>query len=34
MSIPVTILFKNGEMVKQKQGILSDEDLEKLIAGE
>jgi thioredoxin 1 len=34
MSIPVTIVFKNGEMVKQKQGILSVEDLEKLIAGE
>ena len=33
-SIPSLLLFKNGEMVKQKQGILSVEDLEKLIAGE
>ena len=34
MSIPATIVFKNGEMIKQKQGILSVEDLEKVISGE
>ena len=32
MSIPVTLLFKNGDLVKQKQGILTVDDLEKLIS--
>jgi len=32
MSIPVTLLFKNGEKVTQKQGKLTADDLSQLVA--
>ena len=31
MSIPVTLLFKDGELIEKKQGILTEEQLSDLI---